>query len=58
MNNLHPNDREGSRVINQLLDGVLKLGFKRGKKHHRSSPVVLLVVAVILEELRSDLDLD
>ena len=58
MNDLHPNDREGSRVINQLLDGVLKLGFKRGKKHHRSSPVILLVVAVILEELRSDLDLD
>ena len=58
MNDLHPDDRERSRVINQLVDGVLKLGFKQRKKHFRSSPVVLLVVTVILEELWSNLGLD
>ena len=28
MNDLHPDDQKGGRVINQLVDGVMELGFK------------------------------
>ena len=54
MDHFHPNDRKGSGVINQLEDGLMKLGCKRCKKHLGGYGVVGSVVAVIKLQLWSD----
>ena len=54
MDHFHPNDRKGSGVVNQLENGLMKLGRKRREKHLGGCGVVSSIVAVIQLQLWSD----
>ena len=54
MDHFHPNDRKGSGVVDQLENGLMKLGRKRREKHLGGCGVISSVVAVIQLQLWSD----